>query len=366
MARKKKNPRPPGLGQGSGYYTQEIVKRLEQAFRYSGHRPYRLFDDWTLLVEACLEALPEQLKAVAQTGRFAPDTPETVELFNQIRARYEFPNHPEAHRQVWEAFAEAFAMLLESAEPGLWGEGSYGEFDCGYMGPDVLGHVYMTYANSDPAWQAQFFTPYSASLLMAKMCIMNGEREVYDRIKAACLHPDNILGQAVVLASLVIPENGEGEANLHRDYFFNRVIPAAMGPWFEPILVEEPCIGSGIMVLAAASQYPEWAVKLNLVRFYGQDIDPICVRMAKINCHLYGLNGYALRLAEAVSVAAEAQQNRQNIMVSPLKSVGTAIEHVAQAYWQQPDKPVPSPDELSFESLFRRATQPVVAEEVPA
>jgi hypothetical protein len=195
---------------------------------------------------------------------------------------------------------------------------------------------------------------------------MNGEREVYDRIKAACLHPDNILGQAVVLASLVIPEIEGGEANLHRDYFFNRVIPAAMGPWFEPILMEEPCIGSGIMVLAAASQYPEWAVKLNLVRFYGQDIDPICVRMAKINCHLYGLNGYALRLAEAVNVAAEAQQNRQNAPVSPLKSMGTAIEYIAQAHQQQPDKPGLPPDELSFESLFRRATQPVVAEEVLA
>lgn len=361
---KKRNPLPPGLGQGSGYYTKEIVNRLEQAYRYSGHRPYQLFDDWTLLAEACLDALPEQFKAVARTGRFAKDTPETVELFNRIRARYEFPNHPAAHRKVWEAFAEAFALLLESAEPGLWGEGSYGEFDCGYMGPDVLGHVYMTYANSDPSWQAQYFTPYGPSLLMAKMCVLNGEREVYDRIKEACLHPDNLLGQAVVLASLVIPENKGGEPNLHQDYFFNRVIPAAL-PYYKPILVQEPCIGSGIMVLAAASQYPEWAVKLNLVRFYGQDIDPICVRMAKINCQLYGLNGYVLRLAEAVSVAAEVQQNQHASPALLPKSTGAALDQATHAYRQQATKPSPPPGELTFENLFRTAVRTTIAEEAP-
>jgi hypothetical protein len=129
-----------------------------------------------------LKALPEQLKAVAQTGRFAPDTPEAVEIFNQIRARYESPDHPAAHRKVWGAFAEAFAILLESAEPGLWGDGSYGEFDCGYMGPDVLGHTYMAWANSDPSWNAQFFSPWNVARLMAALNISQGEREVYDRI----------------------------------------------------------------------------------------------------------------------------------------------------------------------------------------
>ncbi len=194
----KKNPRPPGLGRGSGYYTQEIVKRLEHAFRYSHERPYRLFDDWTRIVEVTLEALPEQLKAVARTGRPAPDTPETAEVFGEVRARYENLHYPAAHREVWRSFSEAFALLLESAEPGLWGAGSYGRGDCGYMGPDVLGHVYMTYANSDPGWHAQFFTPYNVSLLMAQMSVMDGARQVFDRIKAACLHPDNILGQAVI------------------------------------------------------------------------------------------------------------------------------------------------------------------------
>jgi len=366
MARKKKNPRPPGLGQGSGYYTQEIVKRLEQAGRYSNHRPYRLFDDWTRIVDVTLDALPEQLKAVAQTGRLAPDPPETAEVFDDVRARYEFPENPTARRKVWDAFAEAFALLLESAEPGLWGPGSYGQFDCGYMGPDVIGNVYMTYANSDPSWNAQFFTPWNVALLMSNLIIIQGEREIFDRVKEACLHPDNILGQAVVLASLVIPEEAEGEPNLHRDYFFNKVLPAAL-PFLEKISVADPAgVGSGVMLLASAAQCPEWAVKLNLISFAGADVDPICCRLASINCKLYGLNGYALRLAEAVSIAAEAQQKREPVVVSPPKSVGTAIEQVAQARQPEPDKPALTSDELSFESLFRRVGHPSVPDEVPA
>jgi hypothetical protein len=185
-------------------------------------------------------------------------------------------------------------------------------------------------------------------------------------IKAACLHPDNILGQAVILASLAIPENEEGKPNLHQEYFFNQVIPAAL-PYYEPIHVADPAgVGSGVLLLASAAQYPEWAVKLNLATFFGADVDPICCRMANTNFMLYGLNGYGLRLAEAVSVAAEAQRNRQNAPASPPKSVGAAIGQVNQAYREQSDKPAPPPDELSFESLFRRVTQPVVTEEVPA
>jgi hypothetical protein len=364
---KKKNPLPPGLGQGSGHYTQQIVKRLEHAFRYSHERPYQLFNDWTRIVEVTLEALPDQLKAVARTGQQAPDPPETAEVFAEVRARYENPHHPAAQREVWGAFGEAFALLLESAEPGLWGEGSYGRGDCGYMGPDVLGHVYMTYANADPGWRAQFFSPYNISLLLAQMTIMDGARQVYDRIKAACLHPDNLLGQAVILASLVIPDGVEAEPNLHRDYFFNKVIPAAL-PFLEKITIADPAgVGSGIMLLASASQYPEWAVKMNIVTFVGADIDPICCRMAKLNTYLYGLNGFALRLAEAVSVAAEAQRNRaEPLMAAPPKSVGAAIEQAAQGRRQQPDGPALPPDELSFEAFFRRAAQPVVTAEAPA
>jgi hypothetical protein len=59
----------------------------------------------------------------------------------------------------------------------------YANHDHGSIsGPDVLGSTYTNWANLDPSWQAQFFTPYNVALLMAKMTIMNGEREIHDRL----------------------------------------------------------------------------------------------------------------------------------------------------------------------------------------
>jgi hypothetical protein len=47
------------------------------------------------------------------------------------------------------------------------------------------------------------------------------------------------------------------------------------------------------MFVAAAEQLPAWIVHFNLVRFYGMDIDERCVKMARTNLRLRGLNGYA-------------------------------------------------------------------------
>jgi type I restriction-modification system DNA methylase subunit len=57
------------------------------------------------------------------------------------------------------------------------------------------------------------------------------------------------------------------------------------------------------MLLAAASVFPQWAVHRGLIEFYGQDIDPTCVAMAKVNLMLYGLNGERVRYALALSDA---------------------------------------------------------------
>ena len=60
-------------------------------------------------------------------------------------------------------------------------------------------------------------------------------------------------------------------------------------PDIEPITICDPACGSGIMLLAAAGQFPPWAFHYGLVRLYGQDIDFTCVQMCRINLRLYGL-----------------------------------------------------------------------------
>ena len=318
---------------GARNYAGEIVKCLAQVTAVSGYGPAVVFDDWTRIVEASLEALPGHLKSVARTGRWAEDTPEAAGVFAQVRARYARGARSSSHSQVWESFGQAFALLLESAAPGLW---HYACFDAGYMGPDVIGQAYMDFANYDPKWSAQYWTPWNVALLMANLSIPNGDREVHDRLKQALTHPDNALGAAVLLASLVIPE---GDPAVHREWFLTRVIPAAI-PFYQPITFCEPAIGSGVMMLAAASRFPDWAVAMRLVVFNGQDVDPTCVRMAHINSMLYGLNGYALKLAEAVGAVLEAQaSHEQPTQVVIPKSPQAALDQAVRLHRQTSSAP---------------------------
>jgi hypothetical protein len=202
----RRNPKPgPGHFYGSGQYVREIIKCLENVNARSGYHAFQIFDDWTQLVEACLEALPTHLTSIARTGLLAEDTHETKQIFERIRERYQ--RHPDASKtaDVWQYFSQAFAILLESAEPGLWGPGSYGDFDVGYMGPDVMGHTYMLYASPNQA-KAQIFTPWNIALMLGRLTIPEGERQVHNRLKEACQHPDNVLAQATLLAGLAIDE----------------------------------------------------------------------------------------------------------------------------------------------------------------
>ncbi len=59
---------------------------------------------------------------------------------------------------------------------------------------------------------------------------------------------------------------------------------------FEPITVMDNACGSGALLLAAAERFPEYAVKMGLVQFYGVDIDANCAKMAQCNILLHGLN----------------------------------------------------------------------------
>ncbi len=241
---------------------------------------------------------------MGRTGSPGPDSPETAELFGRIRRWYEQP--------AWRSFAEAFGILLDSSAAGLHDRP-------GAMGPDVLGQVYMSWANSDPSWQAQYFTPWNVALLMASITVGNGEREVHDRIKKALLHPDNLWGQSVLLASLALPADGAEV----RDYFFSTVLPAAL-PWYEKILVNDPAIGSGVLMLATAAQYPEWANYWGLISYTGQDLDEDCVLMSRIQTKLYGLNSYGLTLHLAAGEAMEAAGQRAPLPGKPVEILQNA------------------------------------------
>jgi len=248
-----------------------IIKLLNK-ITTSGNRPDVIFEDWLQIVEATLTAAPDQVSEIALSAVEGPDTPETAKLFAHLRDRYSHPSY-------FHAFAESFAILLDSVTPD--------------DPQDVLGGIYMAWGwPSD--WAGQFFTPMPIAKAMAQMTLQGAEAQVHARLKTAI--EQSPAAQAALLAGLGL------DGDEARDWFTHRVVPLAI-PHYQPLTVNDPCCGSGVMFLAAASCLPSWMTQLGLVQFSGQDIDAGCVRMTRINIMLYGLNGWGARWTLA---AAEA------------------------------------------------------------
>lgn len=230
----------------------EISKILEKVVGAYG--PHDVFKDWLRLVEASLEAFPANLRPGYE------DTPETQKLFEELREKYTKPQ--------FELFTQAFALLLKTA-------GMY---------EDTLGRLYMSFASSN-AKTGQFFTPLHIAWTMAEMSNIKGE--VHQRLREAV--EKNPQASALMIMLSMLPDELPDEDK--ERVFLSRVLPLILKD-YEPVTVIDSSCGSGVMFLGAAKTMPWWMTQLGLVQFYGQDIDPVCVRIARCNIMLHGLNGH--------------------------------------------------------------------------
>jgi hypothetical protein len=115
-------------------------------------------------------------------------------------------------------------------------------------------------------------------------------------------------------------------------------------------------VGSGVLLLAAAACFPEWAVRLGYVVFQGLDNDPQCVRLARINCMLYNLNGYSLKFAQALQ-----RLSAKTPLAQLPRTPAEAYQQAVATYKAQ--QPAPTALALpSFEDLFRRPPAGVLVE----
>lgn len=240
------------------------IQRILDRVQAIGRRPSEIFEDWLSMVVATLEAIPTRFMASVQGQEFV-DTEETVTLFNRLRDRYRarYGDNPAIY---YEMLIQAFSLLLDSIEDGYH---------------DTLGEIYMNIMGGQVA--GQFFTPMDIAAMMAEMTLDGAAKLVQDRLyEAICKSP---AATAMLLAGMIVPEEQQ------MAWMRARVIPHAI-EHYQPVTVYDPCCGSGVMFLAAASKLPPWMVQLGLVQFSGQDISHICTQMAKANMMLYGLNGF--------------------------------------------------------------------------
>jgi hypothetical protein len=250
-----------------------IIKHLA-LIADTGHTPHNVFRDWLAVAEATLRMRPTHERSLRQHGTPADDPPDVVEVWETVRRRYT--------TAAFEHFTNALGELLQHAQQNL----RAGELD------DIVGNLYESWGYPNTG-MGQYFTPFDLAQVMAQMTV--DPNAVNARLKSAIAQ--STLASAMLMAG----------SWLHGDeafaWYIARVIPAAI-EHYEPVTIYEPCCGSGTMLLAAASCFPAWMPQMGLVQLFGQDLDPICVLMCKINLMLYQLNGGGmetmLRWAEGV------------------------------------------------------------------
>jgi len=298
---------------------RDVVKILDH-ITATGERPNSILEDFLDLSLACMDMLPAQTQAVLASGRTLDDPPEYQKLWHQLRTKYRVT--PSSNRKwVFDRFAEALHVLMVGCHKADY--------------EDFIGQIYMVWGSPNNRL-GQVFTPLSICKMMGRL--MTPEPQVHQALLRAYLAcPEGLLHRVMLEDDLArepvifdMLQNAAGEWDPVID------VPSVPTDWsqvpggrpqirpvdiqiarfvrsmdvrilefcaksFKRVEVCDPACGSGNMFLGVAAALPQWMNDYNLVEYHGTDIDGLCVKMAKLNLMLYGLNGYSLRLNVALA-----------------------------------------------------------------
>lgn len=266
---------------------------------------HRLFMTWVNLCHAYLDGVPA-LYAAALTR----DEDAVQRAFDTITARVgDLPDG--VMPLLFEAMRILVGTLLDAQ----------GEFRYG----DVVGQVYMDAGACETL--GQFFTPSSVAECAAKILLGGGAAEAQHRHNFERQCETDPAFHALALVTGLFFTGDDALAATPRMAERH----AAMLRQVEPVRVLDPCCGSGVMLVAAASVVPRWMIDAGFIEFWGVDIDPDCVAMASLNCRLHGLNASHVALARNLALAEIA------LLPWPWRDLyrGMLTEPDRLAYWTE-------------------------------
>jgi hypothetical protein len=305
-----------------GQAVRELCTMLQRTFDIAS--PVEFFRGFVTACHLALDDLPAHLHdALTRQSIAAPDSRER---WDQAMGRFT--------PATIEAFAHGFAVLLEACQflpPGQ-------PYDHP-GGPDVIGSVYMDLLTGrSNRWHdaAQFFTPWNVAYAMAQM---SGAGELEARFLAEIRR---LLADDPVLQAMTLTASVTGQHPFL--WWLSKVWPF-LTPTIAPVTVCDPCVGSGILLLAHAACHPLWLAQIGYVQDSGCDIDPLCVEMARLNLRLYGITPLRLepttldvleRLTETAGPWADAYQA---VITAPPaqqeQARAAVVEQINAHRWQQ-------------------------------
>lgn len=249
-----------------------ILHAMEQAGGHGKHRAPAVFADMIEVTYQYLRMLPAHVRAVAETGQPAPDDDEARVVFDRVRERYEGAEY--------QGLMRAAVLIVQLTET------VHGRDRAVYddkknrvtTSPDLLGYIFEN-VHPDKAARGQYFTPWEVCRLMARTTVSDGRGLFQERVREA-IRATPSAWRIVAMGQLL---NGGRELRVP----LRAVLPEAWEA-FEPVKCYDPCCGSGRTLIAAAAEFPRWAVGSGAVQFYGQDIAHECYRMAQINVMIQG------------------------------------------------------------------------------
>ncbi len=233
--------------------TKAVILKHLNAVTLSGRKTWTVLEDWLDIVHATLRMLPVHALFVATTGKPADDPDDVKATWARLNRDYKSAD--------WQHFQAATMTLFEVAEQRVIDWGNPKGANVGGASWDIVGEVYME-LNASSDHSGQFFTPWHLACVSAQCSVS----ETMESLAART----------------------------------------------EPLRISDPACGSGVMLLAAAACLPREAVQRGLVRFYGQDIDQTCVKLAQINTMLYGLNGWGRRWRDACILLEDITDGRND------------------------------------------------------